>query len=112
MYNKNNIFYKILKSEIPADIIYENDAALSFHDIHPLKKIHALVITKGLYSNFNDFVSHASLQEIKDFFNAVSKVSQILNVAESGYRMLSNTGHDSGQEIEHFHVHILGGERL
>ncbi|MDR1983158.1 MAG: HIT domain-containing protein [Holosporaceae bacterium] len=112
MYNKNNVFYKILKSEIPAKIIYENDVALSFYDICPLKKVHALVITKGLYSNFNDFISNASAQEVKDFFGTVSKVSHILNIAESGYRILSNTGHDSGQEIEHFHVHILGGERL
>jgi diadenosine tetraphosphate (Ap4A) HIT family hydrolase len=112
MYNKENVFYKILKSEIPARIIYENDVALSFYDIRPLKKIHALVITKNLYSNFEDFTANASGQEMKDFFIAVSKVAEMLGVSNTGYRVLSNNGPDAGQEVEHFHVHILGGEKL
>ncbi|MDR2723805.1 MAG: HIT domain-containing protein [Holosporaceae bacterium] len=112
MYNKENIFYRILKSEIPAKIIYENDVALSFYDIRPLKKIHVLVITKGLYSNFGDFVANASIQEVKDFWATVSKVADLLEVSRTGYRIVSNNGPDSGQEVEHFHVHILGGEKL
>jgi diadenosine tetraphosphate (Ap4A) HIT family hydrolase len=112
MYNKDNVFYKILHSEIPAKIIYENDVALSFYDINPRKKIHALVITKGLYQNFDDFVANASEKEVHDFFSTVSKVADILEISKTGYRMLSNIGENSGQEVEHFHVHILGGEKL
>ncbi|MDR0631701.1 MAG: HIT domain-containing protein [Holosporaceae bacterium] len=112
MYNKDNVFYKILKSEIPAEVIYEDEAALAFHDIHPQKKIHALVITKGLYSNFDDFISSASAQEIRIFFSAVSKVADMLGVSQTGYRIISNIGPDSGQEVEHFHIHIWGGEKL
>jgi diadenosine tetraphosphate (Ap4A) HIT family hydrolase len=112
VYNKENIFYKILKSEIPAKVIYENDTVLSFYDIRPVCKIHALVITKGLYSNFDNFTASASVQEVKDFFSSVSRIADILNISQTGYRMISNIGSDSRQEIEHFHVHILGGERL
>ncbi|MDR2781253.1 MAG: HIT domain-containing protein [Holosporaceae bacterium] len=112
MYNKDNVFYKILNSELSAKVIYENDCALAFYDINPRKKIHALVITRGLYTNFSDFVSQASPQEVKDFFDTVAKVADILGVSQTGYRILSNIGSDSGQEVEHFHVHILGGEKL
>jgi diadenosine tetraphosphate (Ap4A) HIT family hydrolase len=112
MYNSDNVFYKILRSELPAKVIYENDVALSFYDIHPQRKVHALVITKGLYSNFPDFVAQASAPEVKTFFDTVSKVAEMLGVAQTGYRILSNTGPDSGQEVPHFHVHILGGEKL
>jgi diadenosine tetraphosphate (Ap4A) HIT family hydrolase len=112
VYNKENVFYKILKSEIPAKIIYENNAALAFYDIRPLKKVHVLVITKNLYSNFDDFTANASSQEMKDFFTAVSKVAEMLGISQTGYRLLSNNGQDSGQEVEHFHVHLLGGEKL
>ncbi|MDR2646298.1 MAG: HIT domain-containing protein [Holosporaceae bacterium] len=112
MYNKENVFYKILKSEIPAKIIYENDVALAFYDIRPLKKIHALIITKNLYSNFDDFAASASPQEVKDFFMTVSKVAEMLGISQTGYRLLSNNGPNSGQEVEHFHMHLLGGEKL
>ncbi|MDR0555745.1 MAG: HIT domain-containing protein [Holosporaceae bacterium] len=111
-YDENNVFHRILKKEIPADVIYENNIALSFYDIHPQKRVHALVITKGLYTNFADFVSRVDAQDLRDFFVAVAKVADVLGVSQTGYRILSNTGPDSGQEVEHFHVHILGGERL
>jgi diadenosine tetraphosphate (Ap4A) HIT family hydrolase len=112
MYDKNNVFYKILKSEIPAKIIYENDVALAFYDISPRKKVHALVITKSLYANFDHFMAEASEKEVKDFFATVAKVANMLGVSSTGYRILSNIGTDAGQEVEHFHMHILGGERL
>ena len=112
MYNKENVFYRILESKIPARIIYEDDVVLSFYDIRPQKRVHALVITKNLYSNFDDFIANASVQEVKGFFVAVSKVANMLGVSQTGYRILSNNGPDSGQEVEHFHIHILGGEKL
>jgi diadenosine tetraphosphate (Ap4A) HIT family hydrolase len=112
MYNKDNVFYKILQSELPANKIYEDDVALAFYDIHPQKKVHALVITKGLYLDFPDFVAKASALEVKNFFCAVAHIAEILGVSQTGYRILSNIGPDSGQEVPHFHVHILGGEKL
>lgn len=112
MYDKNNVFYKILQSEIPAKKIYENDVALAFYDINPVCKVHALVITKGLYRNFADFVSMASKDESKSFLETVEKVAEMLGLSKSGYRLVTNLGSDAGQEVEHFHIHILGGERI
>lgn len=113
MYNKNNVFYKILQSEIPAKKVFENDVALAFYDINPMCKIHVLVVSKGLYRNFEEFVRLSSAEEMKKFFETVSQIAEeVLGLGKSGYRILTNTGHDAGQEVEHFHVHILGGERL
>lgn len=112
MYNKNNIFFKILQKEIPAKIVYEDEVCLAFHDINPKCKIHVLVITKGLYVNFSDFVNNADADTVSKFFQSVSEIASQLGLYENGYRILSNTGKDAGQEVEHFHIHILGGERL
>jgi diadenosine tetraphosphate (Ap4A) HIT family hydrolase len=112
MYNKNNVFYKILRSEIPAEVIYEDDFALSFYDIHPRSRVHALAITKGLYTDFGDFTANASPQEVVGFFKAVLQVANILGVSLTGYRIFSNIGSDAGQEVPHFHMHLLGGEKL
>ena len=77
-YDKNNIFAKILRGEIPCKKIFENDYVLSFHDINPQKKIHALVIPKGEYIDLDDFNKKASDKEIAEFHKAVSHVSSLL----------------------------------
>lgn len=112
MYNKDNVFYKIIAGEIPANKIYEDDKVLAFYDINPACKVHALVITKRLCVDFADFVRSASAEEVKDFFESVAKVAEILNVHQTGYRVLSNIGEDANQVVKHFHMHILGGEKL
>ncbi|GHT96873.1 histidine triad nucleotide-binding protein [Alphaproteobacteria bacterium] len=112
MYDKNNVFYKILQSEIPSKKIYEDDTVLAFYDINPVCKVHALVITKALYVDFHGFISNASPEEVGAFFCMVAKVAKLLKIDESGYRIFSNIGRDSGQEVPHFHIHILGGEQL
>lgn len=112
MYDKNNIFYKILQKEIPAKIVYEDEVCLAFYDINPSAKIHVLVITKGCYTNFSDFVEKETAETVQKFFKSVSHVAELLGISSSGYRILSNTGPDAGQEVNHFHIHILGGEQL
>ena len=72
-YDKNNIFAKILKGEIPCKKIYENDYVLSFHDVNPQKKVHVLVIPKGEYIDLDDFNSKASDNEIKSVFELIQK---------------------------------------
>ena len=111
-YDKNNIFAKILRGEIPCKKIYENDYVLSFHDINPQKKIHALVIPKGSYLDLDDFIKNAQEKEILEFFKAIPHVANILKVSnvEGGYRALSNIGKNGGQEVPHLHFHIFGGE--
>ena len=111
-YDKNNIFAKILRGEIPCKKIFENDYVLSFHDINPQKKIHALVIPKGEYIDLDDFNKKASDKEITEFHKAISHVSSLLGATGKGYRVLSNIGSDGGQEVPHLHFHIFAGEKI
>ena len=111
-YDKNNIFAKILRGEIPCKKIFENEHVLSFHDINPQKKIHALVIPKGEYVDLDDFNKKASDKEIIEFYKAVSHVSSLLGATGKGYRVLSNIGNDGGQEVPHLHFHIFAGEKV
>ena len=80
-YDKNNIFAKILRKEIPCKKIFENDYVLSFYDINPQKKIHALLIPKGEYINLDDFNNRASDQEIVALSKAITEVSKILGIS-------------------------------
>ena len=114
-YDKNNIFAKILRKEIPCKKIFENDYVLSFHDINPQKKIHALVIPKGEYINLDDFNNRASDQEIVALSKAITKVSKMLGISTDtgkGYRALTNLSEDGGQEVPHLHFHLFGGEKV
>ena len=111
-YNDSNIFAKILRGEIPCNKIYEDDFILSFHDINPQKKIHAIVIPKGDYIDLDDFNSKASSNEIVELTKAISYVSNLLGGSKLGYRVLSNIGEDGGQEIPHLHFHIFCGEKI
>jgi len=115
-YDKNNIFAKILRGEIPCKKIYEDEFVLAFHDINPQKKIHALIITKGAYVNLDDFSSKASEKEILGLIKGISVVAKKVGVSEEvkggGYRSLVNVGENGGQEVSHLHFHIFGGEKV
>ena len=114
-YNKNNIFAKILRNEIPCKKILENKYVLSFYDTNPKKKIHALVIPKGDYVNLDDFNNKASDQEIVALSKAITEVSKILGISTDtgrGYRVLTNLDDHGGQEVPHLHFHLFGGEKV
>ena len=114
-YDKNNIFAKILRKEIPCKKIFENDHVLSFYDINPQKKIHALVIPKGEYTDLDDFNNRASDQEIVALSKAITEVSKILGISidtGKGYRALTNLSEHGGQEVPHLHFHLFGGEKV
>ena len=81
-YDKNNIFAKILRGEIPCKKIYENDFVLSFYDVNPQKKIHALVIPKGEYVDLDEFLQNAKEKEITEFFKAISHIAKILKISK------------------------------
>ena len=114
-YNENNIFAKILRGEVPCEKIYEDEYILSFYDVNPQRKIHALVIPKGKYINLDDFNSKASEKEIVAYFKGISKVAKKLGISldtGKGYRTISNLGEHGGQEVPHLHFHLLGGEKI
>ena len=112
VYDKQNIFAKILRNEIPCDKVYEDDYALAFRDINPQAPVHVLVITKGSYMNINDFSAKASDVEIAGYIRAVGNVGRKLGIVDSGFRTLANNGPDAHQEVPHFHTHILAGCEL
>ena len=111
-YDTQNIFARILRKEIPCTPVYEDDYVLAFRDIAPKAPAHILVIPKGEYTCFNDFATKADAEHVAGFFKAVQRIARQMGVEKNGYRLIMNTGNDGGQEIEHFHVHILGGEKL
>ncbi len=111
-YDDDNIFARILRGEIPAKKVYEDDFAFAFHDINPQAPVHVLVIPKGRYVSWADFSDGASDAEIAGFIRAVGKVAADLGLVVPGYRLLANTGPHSHQEVPHFHVHIFGGRPL
>ena len=111
-YDENNIFARILRDEIPSKRIYEDEHALAFHDINPLAPTHILVIPKGPYVSWDDFSARGSEAEIAGFVRAVGKVARDAGLVEGGYRLLANTGLNSGQEVPHLHVHIFAGRSL
>ncbi len=109
MYDQNNIFAKILRGEIPAKKVYEDEYALAFHDISAKASVHVLVIPKGPYISFSDFVEKAD--DVTGFYKAVEETIKLLDLKQ-GFRLISNSGINGGQEVPHFHIHILGGEKL
>jgi Diadenosine tetraphosphate (Ap4A) hydrolase and other HIT family hydrolases len=114
-YDDNNIFAKILRNEIPCNIIYEDEFVLSFHDINPQKKIHALVIPKGKYVDLDDFSQNASSEEMVGLLKGINTVAKKLNISVDtgkGYRALANVSEDGGQEVPHLHFHLFGGEKI
>ena len=116
IYDKNNIFAKILREEISCKKIYEDEYVLAFYDINPQKKVHALVIPKGEYINLDDFSSKASEKEIVGLIKGIGIVAKKIGVSDlvkgGGYRSLVNVGENGGQEVPHLHFHIFGGEKI
>ena len=111
-YDDSNIFARILRGEIPAKKLYEDEYALAFHDISPQAPVHVLIIPKGRHCSFADFSANASDAAIAGFFRAVGAVSRQLELETPGYRILANTGEHGGQEVPHFHLHLFGGRSL
>ena len=114
-YDSNNIFAKILRGEIPCTKIYEDDYVLSFYDINPQKKIHALVIPKGQYIDLDDFSLKASSEEMVGLLKGINIVAKKLGISTevgNGYRVLTNISNHGGQEVPHLHFHLFGGERV
>lgn len=107
----DTIFGKIIRKEIPAKIVHEDDLCLAFHDVAPQAPIHVLVIPKKPIVSIAQLSSEdASL--MGHIMLTIQQVAKQLGLAESGYRVVANTGSDGGQSVDHLHFHILGGRAL
>lgn len=111
-YDRNNIFARILRGELPCKKAYEDPHVLAFHDIRPLAPVHVLVIPKGEYVSLDDFHSKASPAEQAALMKAIGHVAREAGVADTGYRVIANTGVDGHQEVPHLHFHVLGGHKM
>lgn len=111
-YADDNVFARILRGELPARKVYEDEWALAFHDLTPRAPIHILVIPKGRYVSWDDFSARGDTEEIAGFVRAVGQVARAQGLVEPGYRLLANIGAHGGQEVAHFHVHLFGGRPL
>ena len=113
MYDKNNVFAKIIRGEIPTTKIYENEHALSFYDVNPMFSTHVLVIPKGEYENILDFAKNASADEHAGFWDCFTKTADKLGV-ECEFNCLANAGANAPfvkQSVFHFHMHLVSGDK-
>ncbi len=115
-YDRNNIFAKILRGEIPNETVLETEHSLAFEDVNPQAPVHVLVIPKGAYVSLDHFTQDASDAEIVDYNRTIGEVCKLTGVQPSlggsGFRAIANTGADGVQEVPHLHVHIIGGRVL
>jgi histidine triad (HIT) family protein len=111
-YDRDNVFARILRGEIPCNKVYDDEHVLAFHDISPQAPIHILVIPKGEYVSLDDFSEKASAAEIAALTRAIGRIAREQGAAETGYRVLANTGIAAHQEVPHFHMHLFAGRDL
>ena len=104
------IFEKIIKRQIPATIVYEDDEVIAIKDINPVSPVHLLIISKKVIPSFEE-IKKEDLPIIAKVIEVVHKLAKEFNV-EKGYRLLTNVGSLSGQTISHLHFHLIGGKSL
>lgn len=105
------IFCKIIKKEIPAQVVFENEDLLAFKDINPVAPVHVLVIPKKHIPGINE-LEDLDVELMGEIFMAIKKLAVQFGIAESGYRVIANVGRDGGQVVGHLHFHIIGGKAL
>ena len=105
------LFCRIARRELPAKILFEDERVLAFEDMRPQAPVHVLVIPKAHFASLND-APEGSEALLGELLLAARRAARDKGIAETGYRVVLNTGRDSGQEILHIHFHVLGGRRL
>ena len=108
---EETIFSKIIRREIPANIVYQDEQVTAFHDIRPAAPVHILLVPNKLIRTSND-VTPEDEQTLGHLFTVAAKLARELEIAEGGYRLIVNCNRDGGQEVFHLHMHLLGGRRL
>ncbi|HZW37888.1 MAG TPA: histidine triad nucleotide-binding protein [Ignavibacteriaceae bacterium] len=111
--SENTIFAKIIRKEIPADIVFENENVLAFRDINPQAPVHILIIPKRYdLPKISDFETDKHKDILAELFSTANKIAEQLNIAKEGYRLVINCGDNAGQEVLHLHLHLLGGRKM
>ena len=107
----SDVFCKIIKGELPADIVYEDDEFLAIKDIRPKAPIHLLIMPKKHFDKIHA-ASHEDLDLLGKMMITAGKVAKIMGLDEKGYRLIINQGQQAGQLVPHLHLHLLGGKNL
>lgn len=105
------IFCKIINREEPAEIIYENDYVISFYGLHSFTRAHVLVVPKKHIVNIMD-LNPEDGPIIAEIHFAIKEIAKQLDIDESGFRVITNTNKEGGQEVYHMHYHLVGGRQL
>ena len=105
------IFCKIIKKEIPSEIVYEDERVIAFKDVNPAAPIHILVVPKKHIVNLLE-VSKEDSDLISYMYQVINTIAIENEFAEKGFRVIVNCGKDSGQEVMHLHFHVLAGKKL
>jgi len=105
------LFCRIVGGAIPADVVFRDEQVLAFRDIDPRAPVHILIIPVKHVASTNDLEKEDDLLTGK-LLRTARQVAQEQGIAESGYRLIVNTGPDSMQSVAHLHVHVLGGRRM
>ena len=111
-YDRNNVFARILRGELPCTKVYEDEHVLAFRDINAQAPTHVVLIPKGEYVSVDDFSERASAAEQVAFMRAIGRIARAEGVVDGGYRVLANHGTAAHQEVPHFHMHLFGGRDL
>ena len=106
------IFSKIIKREIPAEIVFESENVVAFKDIKPQAPIHILIIPKIEIPKVSDIKGSEHAALLGEMFDAANKLAKDLGISERGFRLVFNCGNDGGQEVYHIHMHLLGGRHM
>ena len=112
VYDDENIFAKIINKKLSTEIIFESKHAIAFKDIAPQAPTHILIIPKGKYIKYDDFLKRASKDEIYHFFELINQLVKDYDLENTGYRLITNAGKNANQEVPHLHFHLLAGKNL
>ena len=108
----DTIFSKIIKKEIPADIVFESDNILAFKDINPQAPVHILILPKIEIPKVSDLKGSEHAQLLGEMIDTANKIAEEMKISEDGYRLVLNCGPNGGQEVYHLHMHLLGGRQM
>lgn len=108
---ENCIFCKIIKGEIPSQIVYEDEKVVVFKDINPVAPVHVLIVPRVHIESVRD-IGEGNADVIADIHFAANKVAEKLGISQKGFRLINNCGADAGQTVPHLHYHLIGGVKL
>ncbi|MEV6872186.1 histidine triad nucleotide-binding protein [Amycolatopsis sp. NPDC051128] len=106
-----DLFERVIRGEVPADVVFQDETTFAFRDIRPQARVHVLVVPRQRYRNLAELAA-GDPQLLSDVVATARRVAELEGILESGYRVVFNTDADAGQTVFHVHAHVLGGEPL